>query len=143
MHAEHQVEHRAQTDALQDAPPAPGANVGGSEACTHRHVGDQERLGNGGGRKGKQHPDGNQLQVGHRESPPTAEETGPFARAVGVLDAEPLKTLRGGGERGAEVLAYRIQLGEPVQRREWHEDDEQQDDADDAAFSGDAGEKGT
>jgi hypothetical protein len=36
-----------------------------------------------------------------------------------------------------------IQLGEPVQRREWHEDDEQQDDADDAAFSGDAGEKGT
>ena len=61
----------------------------------------------------KQHPDGNELQVGHGESPPTGEEATPFARPVGVLDAEPLKTLRGGGERGAEILAHRIQLGEP------------------------------
>ena len=138
-----EVEHGAETDALQDAPPTPASTVEGRRACTHRHVGDEKRLGNGRGRKREQHPDGNELQVGHGESPPTSEEPTPFPRPVGVLDAEPLKTLRGGGERGAQVLAHRIQLGQPVQRRERHQDDEQQRDARDAALGGGAGEQRT
>ena len=138
-----EVEHGAETDALQDAPPTPGSGGRGSGACTHRQVGDQERLGDGGGRKREQHPDGNELEVGHGESPPTVEEAALFARPVGILDAKPLKTLSGGGERGAEVLANRIQLGEPVQRRERHQDDQQQHDACDAALGGRAGEKRT
>ncbi len=138
-----EVEHGAETDALEDALPTPGSSGGGCEPGTCRQVGDQERLGNGGGGKRKQHPDRDQLQVGHGESPPTGEEATAFAGPVGVLDAEPLKTLGGGGERGTEVLADRIQLGEPVQRRERHQDGEQQDDACDSAFGGGAGEQRT
>ena len=92
-----EVEHGAETDALQNAPPTPGSSGGGSVPCTCGHVGYEECLGNGGSRKRKQHPDGNELQVGHGESPPTIEETTPFARPVGVLDAEPLKTLSSWG----------------------------------------------